>query len=269
MRLNSSDPAFDGVSSYHLIRVIDDDSPMIAFQPEDKAVAPGQTAEVSVGVYASVSGALYQWYRGERGDTSDPISGATRATEDILLPTGSSQPMPVWVRVRTVLGKREDSQTALISPLKGYAAWKSRLLDHGYTAADLAEAKFDVLDPDRDGLNHLLEYALGGQPYTQDRHLLPTVSLERSTSNDTSPFNLNPSAGRTGKMDLVLTFGPMKSDLRYITEFSEDMTSWTVWKDETAAPLIGRALPTETKVRIPTQSERSMFARLRVVLLPE
>lgn len=268
MRLNTTDPAFDGVSSYHLIRIIDDDSPMIAFQPQDKAVAPGQTAAFSVGVYASVSGALFQWYRGERGDTSDPISGATSATEDILLPAGATQPMPVWVRVRTFLGKREDSQTALLSPLKGYAAWKSRLLDHGYTAADLANAKFDILDPDNDGLGHLLEYALGGQPYTPDRHLLPTVALERSTAGSSSPFNLNPST-RTGKLDLVLTFGPMKSDLRYIAEFSDDMDQWTVWKEETASPLIGRTTPTETKFRIPTQEEDRMFARLRVVYIAE
>jgi hypothetical protein len=271
LRLSTTDPAFDGVSSFHLIRVIDDDSPMIAFQPQNKAVAPGQTATFGVAVYSSFSAtALYQWYRGERGDTSDPISGATSASEDILLPAGSSQPVPVWVRVRTLLGKREDSETALLSPLKGYAAWKSRLLDHGYTAASLAAAGFDNADPDLDGLTHLLEYALGGQPYTQDQHLLPTVSLERSTnSTPVGPISLIPSAGSGGKLDLVLTFGPMKPDLRYIAEFSENMTTWTVWKEETAATLIGRAVPTETKVRIPTQDERRMLARLRVVRVPE
>ncbi len=116
-----TDPAFTGVRASHLVTVVDDESPLIETQPEDKAVAPGQSAVFRVAPFVTAVRA-YQWYIGNRGDTSNPVSGATAAMASIPLPAGSTQPLSVWVRVRVniVGGTREDSETALLSPLKGY-----------------------------------------------------------------------------------------------------------------------------------------------------
>lgn len=257
------DVAFQGVQDYRLIQVVDDDAPLISAQPEDKAVAPGQSAAFRVETFSSV-GMTYQWYRGNRGDTSDPVSGATGALASIQLPAGSSQPVPVWVRVRLFTNRREDSQVAWLSPLTGYPAWKSRLRDHGYSSGDLEAAGFDDADPDRDGLGHFMEYAFGGQPYTRDEALLPRVSLQRSSGGDGGSIGLPGLPGLGQGRDLVLTLGPARADVRYITETSSNLQSWSVFKTTTATPLAGRLTPGDTVIRIPTHDAKELFARVRV-----
>ena len=207
---------------------------------------------------------------GNRGDTSNPISGATSSLQSIQLPAGSTQPVSVWVRIRlsVVGGTREDSATALLSPLKGYAAWKSLLKNHGYTSAALEEAGFEGADPDRDGLGHFMEYAFGGQPYTDDRNRLPKVSLERSagsTIKSGGVIGLPGSESTTGKQELVLTFGPSKSDVRYITEISGDLRSWQTFRADSAddRTISGRLLLVNTVIRIPMSADGQIFARIR------
>ena len=261
----AADPAFAGVQAFSLITVADDDSPLIATQPQDKAVAPGQSALFSV---VPVSTALkgYQWYLGTRGDTSNPIPGATSALESIPLPAGSTQPLSVWVRVRVNLvgGTREDSTTVLLSPLKGYAAWKSLLKNHGYSSNDLEAAGFDAADPDRDGLSHFMEYAFGGQPYTADQGLLPRVSLDRSSGTGGGVIGLPGTDRSAGGYELALTFGPPRQDVRYTTEISPDLERWQVFKSSTVSTttLPGRLSPGSTIIRIPLEPGGHLFARV-------
>lgn len=265
-----TDPAFAGVRTGHLVTVVDDDAPLIETQPEDKAVAPGQSAVFRV---VPVSTALkgYQWYIGNSGDTSNPISGGTASIQSIQLPVGASQPLSVWVRVRVnvVGGTREDSEAALLSPLKGYAAWKSLLKNHGYNNEALEDAGFDAADPDDDGLGHFMEYAFGGQPYTADHGRLPQVSLERSAGDTIdgggSIIGLPKSGSISGKKELVLTFGPAKSDVRYVTETSEDLRAWQIFKSDssTGRTTLGRLSLGNTVIRIPMSADGPLFARIR------
>ena len=260
-----TDPAFAGVRTSHLVTVVDDESPLIETQPEDKAVAAGQSAVFRV-VPFSTSLKGYQWYFGNSGDTSNPISGGTASIQSIQLPAGSTQPVAVWVRVRVnvVGGSREDSETALLSPLRGYAAWKSLLKNHGYSNDDLAAGGFDAADPDRDGLGHFMEYAFGGQPYTADQALLPRVSLERSAGTGEGLIGLSGTVRSAGGYELALTFGAPKPDVRYTTEISPDLERWQVFKSSTSATttLPGRLSPGSTIIRIPLDPGGHLFARV-------
>ena len=83
--------------------------------------------EVTMSVSSSDSNATYQWYVGESGDTSSPVSDATGAS----LTTGSQEvwdngnslgwfPTPnqstnYWVRITGANGAHTDSQTARVS----------------------------------------------------------------------------------------------------------------------------------------------------------
>ena len=82
-------------------------------QPQPATVVPGGSATLSVS--ASGGGTLtYQWYRGNSGDTSSPVIGATGAT----LNTGAlSVSTRFWVRVtRNCNGSSSiDSQSALVT----------------------------------------------------------------------------------------------------------------------------------------------------------
>ncbi len=260
-----TDPAFAGVRTSHLVTVVDDESPLIETQPEDKAVAPGQSAVFRV-VPFSTALKGYQWYFGNSGDTSNPVSGGTASIQSIQLPAGTTQPLAVWVRVRVnvVGGTREDSETALLSPLKGYAAWKSLLKNHGYSNDDLEAGGFDVADPDGDGLGHFMEYAFGGQPYTADQGRLPQVSLERSSGTGGAVIGLPGTDRSAGGSELALTFGPPKPDVRYTTEISPDLERWQGFKSSTSSTttLRGRLSPGSTIIRIPLDPGGHLFARV-------
>jgi uncharacterized protein YkwD len=85
-------------------------APTITEQPEDETIAPGQKATVFVEVTGSAP-FQYQWFRGARGETADPIGGATSThytTPELSVTTR------YWVRVSNAVGST-DSQTATIT----------------------------------------------------------------------------------------------------------------------------------------------------------
>jgi len=83
--------------------------PSITTQPSNQTITSGQTATLSV---AATGGSLsYQWYRGNSGDTSNPIQGATSNafTTPALMATTS-----YWVRVQNSTGNT-DSTVAIVT----------------------------------------------------------------------------------------------------------------------------------------------------------
>ena len=84
--------------------------PSIDQHPQGSTVAAGGTATLSVSATGTAP-LNHQWYRGDSGDTVDPISGATEAsyTTDPLTETTS-----FWVRVGNDCGS-VDSATATIT----------------------------------------------------------------------------------------------------------------------------------------------------------
>jgi uncharacterized protein YkwD len=84
--------------------------PAIDEPPEDETIAPGQTATVFV--EATGSGPLsYQWYRGHRGETADPMAGATSTHFTTPALTETTR---YWVRVSNAVGTA-DSNAATIT----------------------------------------------------------------------------------------------------------------------------------------------------------
>jgi Ig-like domain CHU_C associated len=83
--------------------------PTITNQPDPVTTNPGESANLSIN--ATGTSLSFQWYRGNSGVTSNPISGATSrnfTTPPLTNTTG------YWVRVSNSLGK-DDSNTAVVS----------------------------------------------------------------------------------------------------------------------------------------------------------
>ncbi len=82
---------------------------LITTQPASTTVAVGATASLSI--MASGDGLTYQWYRGPRGETSEPMAGANLAAFTTpALPTTAA----FWVRVMNAYGTM-DSDAATVS----------------------------------------------------------------------------------------------------------------------------------------------------------
>ena len=89
-----------------------------------------------------------------------------------------------------------------------YAAW---------AAAFPGTANNPAGDPDGDGINNLLEYALGGNPDTPGRGILPQSGVQALTVNGVAANYLTISFNRLSDAD----------DLTYHVEFSSDLVTWS------------------------------------------
>ncbi|MHB9001110.1 MAG: Ig-like domain-containing protein, partial [Thermoanaerobaculia bacterium] len=84
-------------------------SPEITQEPASVSIASGQTATLSVA--ASGSAPAYQWYAGQSGDASNPISGAIAAQYTTPALTSTTA---YWVRVSNSCGS-DNSVTAIVT----------------------------------------------------------------------------------------------------------------------------------------------------------
>ena len=82
----------------------------ITTQPASSTIASGSPVTLTV-VAAGTAPLTYQWYTGDKGDTSNPISGATSASL-IRSPTVTTK---YWVRVTGCNNSTADSNTATIT----------------------------------------------------------------------------------------------------------------------------------------------------------
>lgn len=87
--------------------------PSIVTQPASVEIGGGTAATLTVA--ATGEGLLYQWYRGESGDTSSPVEGAIDPT---FLSAPLYQTASFWVKVRNGCGS-VDSDTAVVSVRRG------------------------------------------------------------------------------------------------------------------------------------------------------
>lgn len=78
--------------------------PAITASPADSVIASGGTATLTV--VASGTGLTYQWYRGQAGDVSDPIAGATAAA---YITPALTQTGHYWVRITNTDGVASSS----------------------------------------------------------------------------------------------------------------------------------------------------------------
>ena len=91
-----------------------------------------------------------------------------------------------------------------------YATWAAAIFDNyeQFTAPDIAEAG----DPDNDGVENLLEYALNGSPMQLSIADLPSVALVDNAGDD----------------NLTLTYKVRNAatDLTYSVQWSTDLLTW-------------------------------------------
>ena len=115
-----------------------------------------------------------------------------------------------------------------------------RQLKFGSTATNTGDSA-DLADPDFDGIDNLLEYALGGEPLTSDASILPVVSASSSP--------------------LTLTFLRARADLTYIVQGSSNLTD--PWIDLAVNPgTVSTTTPVIFTEAITNPTRR--FLRLRV-----
>jgi len=84
--------------------------PIISSQPQHQVIRPGQSATLTVAATGNPAPG-YQWYVGERGDTRQPVPGATSASHAAENLTGTTS---FWVRVTNSAGG-VDSDTAVVT----------------------------------------------------------------------------------------------------------------------------------------------------------
>jgi beta-galactosidase len=137
--------------------------------PADVIIKAGQTALLATG--ATGDSLVYQWYRGESGDLSAPISGATTSsfTTPALLATAS-----YWLRVGNSGGHADTGTIKVtVQPVPTFAQYLATLGLSGNNALPGAQ-------PFADRLPNLLRYAmnLDASPSTGQ---LPVWTLSGST----------------------------------------------------------------------------------------
>ena len=130
--------------------------PVITVQPASQSIANGSTAELAV-VATGDPAPSYQWYLGESGDESSPVTGANSATltTPALISDGS-----YWVKVSNVLtSANSETVVVTVSPFP-YTVSNGEVTITGYTGA---------------GGNLVIPSVIGG---------LPVVSIGNSAFKD-------------------------------------------------------------------------------------
>jgi YD repeat-containing protein len=83
--------------------------PVITQQPASITINPG--ASTTLSALANTAGVTYQWYRGNSGDTSAPVAGATGPNVTVT-PAATTT---YWVRATSTCGRTVDSQAATVT----------------------------------------------------------------------------------------------------------------------------------------------------------
>ncbi len=150
-----------------------------------------------------------------------------------------------WVRVKGFGGRQEDSRQVSAIPLAGKPAFRSRLVQRGYTPAQLNAPGFNNDDPDKNGLSHFAEFALGLLPGDTPRWALKIEPVPAES-------------GFPGEVDLLITLPRLQPLVLYKLQSSADATGW-----ETVEELEGADFDdTQITVRVPGGGSSRMLVRL-------
>ena len=168
--------------------------PSISSQPSSTSIAPGEEATLSVAATASEGSLSYQWYLGESGDTSSPISGGTSSSIAVSPDSTTSY----WVRVSDGCAS-SDSATATVSLSNATVeiVWPANGMTLPAEGASIkVDAQGFVLDCD----------AMGGANVAGHGHL--RISVDGSTDTmsctaTTALTNLLAPGGHTIQVEVV------------------------------------------------------------------
>ena len=166
--------------------------------------------EETLQVIAIGNGLKYQWYKGNSGDTSAPISGAN--IESLIIGP-LDEDTSYWVRISNDSGFI-DSKTANLEVLDDYDSWASETFGAVNINPELTAPDKDA---DDDGLTNEIEYILGNSPIKQSIDSETTLRLQNSKLEVS--FQTEPAAGK----------GYIGLERAYSLEESSDISkgSWT------------------------------------------
>jgi len=133
-----------------------------------------------------------------------------------------------------------NSLQATLTVTAGIADW--RQTNFGTTTSTCNAA-----DSAGDGVNNLLEYALGGNPTSSASAPAPTVGTSSS-----------------GGTFLTLTFLRARSDLTYVAQGSNDLVTWTDIANNTGTVSLVTPVTYTDSVNLTTVNPPRRFLRLRV-----
>lgn len=251
-----SDLQFFGVAVDRTVGIVDNDTPLIATQPQDATLLPGTSVTLAVTPVRSLTDFTYQWFRGTRGNTSSHslIIGATNPTLRVTLPATATGPVLYWVRVNAPgrPSPEEHSRQVTLSPLTGFAAFKQRLLQRGYTQAQINAPGFAEADPDGNGLSHFVEHAVGIFPGEQ------AIGFRK--------YELDPAeVASGGDADFLVTLPPLQPDVLYLIQSASDLSGWTTVAELSGDPHADPA----TVIHVPSLGTGRLFVQLQVTPLPQ
>ena len=177
--------------------------PLVAAEPLDGAARLGGTATLSA-VPGGAGPFTFQWYGGQSGDLSQPFPNATAASFTTPPLTSNAT---YWVRFSNAYGTA-DSRTATVTVIAMSAEYQAWATARGLTVGTIAPAA----DPDGDGLNNLVEYALATDPLLPTANGRPVGEVVRDGGRDL----------------LVLTHRRLKGSGLVLTyQRSDDLSGWT------------------------------------------
>ncbi len=210
-------------------------APSISTQPASQTKNVGESVTFTV-VASGTPAPTYQWKKG-----TTTISDATSASYSInsLSPTDAGD----YTVVVTNPGGTVTSEVAtLVVNQVGFAAWQTA----NFTLSERGDASVSGpnADPDRDGVNNLVEYALGLDPKSASVSGLPQISVQGT--------------------EWWFTYArpSERPDVTYTVETSTNLTNWVttgITHERTAAGT------TETwRARLNITAGQNAFFRLKV-----
>ncbi|MGJ8637789.1 MAG: hypothetical protein ACSHYA_00210 [Opitutaceae bacterium] len=176
--------------------------PFISSQPSDEEISLGSSAYLYVNARNS-SDLSYEWFRGESGDTSEPVLDDTDSSLSLSnLQIGSHR---YWVRVSNSYGFT-DSETSTVNVLpNSYGSWATH---HGLSTEEGLAGQ----SSSGDGISNLMKYAMGLNPWV--RYESPFVT-ELYSTRDGDAFGIHVRVSN----DL--------EGARLVVKESTDLSEWT------------------------------------------
>ncbi len=205
VRIRQSDDVNPAVTfnlaSYHVQAPV---LPAITAEPADATIALGSPAALAVEAVGTAPVA-YQWYRGDSGDTSQPIAGATAASY-------TTPALDVWGRYWVRVSNRSsyvDSRTVLVEVVGGTMQFADWVAQGGVPAAQ----RGPLATPAGDGVTNLMKFALGLAPLANATNHLPVATTVAQS-------------GQPLALALLFQRNTPAQGLRYALETSPDLVTW-------------------------------------------
>lgn len=180
-------------------------APGIAVPPAGVTIASGATSGLAVTATGTAS-LSYQWYRGDSGDVSSPVTGALGASFTTPPLTAWAR---YWVRVSNAFGAA-DSATALVRVTGGTVT----LADWTALPGVPVSERGPLATPAGDGVTNLMKFAHGVPPMDGAAARLPKAVVVTEV-------------GKPDALALEFTFNPLAQGIRVALQISPDMASWS------------------------------------------